>query len=302
MNIAVLGAGTIGQSWIALFLANGYAVSVYDPNPKMEQATRQFVQETEFVLAELGYSNPGTLDRMRFTSNPSDAVLDCHFVQENAPENLAIKHKLYGVIESSLSSDAIILSSTSGLTIELLKDGFEDPSRLVIAHPFNPPHLIPLVEIVGHSSTSSDVIDEVKRFYESIGKFPIELKKSVPGHIANRLQAVMWQEALHLASEGVATLDEIDQVVANGPGLRWSVYGPNRLFSLAGGEEGLMGFVDHLGSSFESWWAGSGRVEFDDHILDLVREYDQKTTPLDLAALRISRDVLISRILKLKLN
>ena len=301
MNIAVLGAGTIGQSWAALFLANGHQVSIYDPNPKMEKVTKKFVKKSAFVLGELGYLHPGTLEAFRFTSDPSDAVLGCHFIQESAPENLAVKHALYGEIEPCLSPEAIVLSSTSGLTLEMLRGGFNDPSRLVIAHPFNPPHLIPLVEVVGHPTTSTDVMKKVQQFYQSIGKVPIELKKSVPGHIANRLQAVVWQEALHLAKEGVATLDEIDRIVANGPGLRWSIYGPTKLFSLAGGEGGLTSFVDHLGPSFESWWTDSGEVQLDQKTLHLLQEYDGQTTSLDRAALRASRDAFLGQILKLKL-
>ena len=302
MNITVLGAGTIGQSWVALFLANGHHVVVYDPDPRMEAVTKQFVLESSSCLAELGYSNPSNMDRLKFISNPSDAVLGSHIIQENAPENLAIKHAIYREIESSLSPTAIICSSTSGFTLEALRDGLNDPSRLVIAHPFNPPHLMPLVEIVGHLGTSLKLMGEVKKFYESLGKTPIELKKSIPGHIANRLQAVLWQEALHLALEGVATLDEIDQVIANGPGLRWSIYGPNKLFSLAAGEEGLQGFVDQLGSSFESWWTDAGDVNFDKRVLSLVQQYDQETTPLSLTNMRTSRDALLVKILKLKLN
>ena len=301
MNIAVLGAGTIGQSWAALFLANGHHVSVYDPDPKTEKVTKKFVQKSAFILAELGYLHSGNVNALRFSSDPSHAVFGCHFIQESAPENLAIKHALYREIESCLLPEAIVLSSTSGLTLEMLRGGFNDPSRLVIAHPFNPPHLIPLVEVVGHPTTSPDVMKQVKQFYQSIGKVPIELKKSVPGHIANRIQAVVWQEALHLAKEGVATLDEIDRIVANGPGLRWSIYGPTKLFSLAGGEGGLRSFMDHLGASFESWWTDSGQVHLDQETLDLLHEYDGQATSLDRTALRASRDELLGQILKLKL-
>lgn len=302
MNITVLGAGTIGQSWVALFLASGHHVVVYDPNPQMESVTKNFILESSSYLAELGYSNSSNMDRLRFVYNAPDAVLGSHFIQESAPEILATKHALYSEIESSLSATAIILSSTSGFTLEALRDGFWDPSRLVIAHPFNPPHLMPLVEIVGHSTTSPKLMAKVKKFYESIGKIPIELKKSIPGHIANRLQAVLWREALHLAAEGVATLDEIDQVIANGPGLRWSIYGPNKIFSLAAGEKGLKGFVDHLGPSFESWWTDAGDVHFDQRVLSLVQQYDQEVTSLDLANMRTSRDALLVKILKLKLT
>jgi 3-hydroxybutyryl-CoA dehydrogenase len=170
----------------------------------------------------------------------------------------------------------------------------------VIAHPFNPPHLIPLVELLGNDKTDPLVMKRVLTFYESLGKVPVELKKSVPGHIANRIQAVVWQEALHLAQEGVASLSDIDKAISHGPGIRWSIYGPNQLFSLAAGDRGLEGFIEHLGSSFQSWWASAGRVEFDAKTMDLVRSKFGKDDQ-DLDALKRYRDELLVRILRAKI-
>ena len=189
----------------------------------------------------LGYSWLWVFRVPRIYNRCSRSGEGCRFIQENAPEDLSLKHALYQEIEPALDSDAVLLSSTSGLTLSELQNGLSNPSRLVIAHPFNPPHLIPLVEVLGNDLTRSGLVAEVLRFYESLGKVPIELKKSVPGHVANRLQAVLWQEVLHLAKEGVASLPDIDKAIANGPGLRWAVYGPHQLFSLAAGDQGSSG-------------------------------------------------------------
>jgi carnitine 3-dehydrogenase len=300
VNIAVLGSGTIGQSWCALFLAAGHSVVAYDPNPMMEERIVAFIAASNSALKSLGYQTAGSFERFRFSQSAADAVLDAEFIQENAPEKIAVKHQLFGEIESYLEPNAVILSSTSGITLEKLQSGLRDPSRIVIAHPFNPPHLIPLVELLGNYETDPLVIERVRKFYESLRKVPVELKRSVPGHVANRIQAVVWQEALHLAQEGVASLSDIDKAIANGPGIRWSIYGPNQLFSLAAGDQGLEGFIEHLGPSFQTWWSSAGRVEFNSETMDMVRnQFSQNDQDLD--AMKIYRDELLVKILKAKI-
>lgn len=300
MNIAVLGSGTIGQSWCALFLAAGHRVMAYDPNPNMQQQILDYITKAQSALDALGYFGSGCSERLEFTTNAQEAVKGSRFVQENAPEDLALKHTLYQEIELALDSDAILLSSTSGFTLTELQHGLSNPSQLVIAHPFNPPHLIPLVEVLGNDLTMPGLVDEVLRFYESLGKVPIELKKSVPGHVANRLQAVLWQEVLHLAKEGVASLPDIDKAIANGPGLRWAVYGPNQLFSLAAGDQGLLGFIQHLGPSFESWWSSAGHVTFDEDTRRLIEQQCVYSDESDADDLKRRRDQIICQILSIR--
>ena len=299
MNIAVLGSGTIGQSWCALFLAAGHQVVAYDPDPAMEASIIRFVNASKSALQSLGYQSAGTLERFRFSPSASDAVQGAELIQENAPEKIDVKHQLFSEIEPHLDPRAVILSSTSGITLEELQAGLKDPSRIVIAHPFNPPHLIPLVELLGNNETDPLVMGRVRTFYEWLRKVPVELKKSVAGHIANRIQAVVWQEALHLAREGVASLADIDKAIANGPGIRWSIYGPNQLFSLAAGDRGLEGFIEHLGPSFQSWWSEAGRIEFDSRTLEIVREHVEQSAG-DLEAMKAYRDELLLKILEAK--
>jgi len=300
LNIAVLGSGTIGQSWCALFLAAGYQVTAYDPNPSRELEIREFVSNSEALLRALGYSHAGSLTDFYFTTDAVKAVEGAKVVQESAPENLALKRQLYRLIESALDPKSAVLSSTSGLTLEMLQTSFSDPSRILIAHPFNPPHLIPLVEVLGNELTAVDLTQWTLSFYEELGKVPIELKKSIPGHIANRLQAVLWQEVLYLAKEGVASLSDIDKAIVNGPGLRWAIYGPNQLFSLAAGAEGLEGFIDRLGPSFQDWWSAAGHVELDTDTRQFIKRNYPSVDENEQKAIKAYRDHLILKILNEK--
>lgn len=300
MNITVLGSGTIGQSWCALFLAAGHEVFAYDPNPNRELEIREFVTNSEVTLRALGYQHAGSLTGFCFTTDAAKAVKGAQVIQESAPENLALKQELYRIIESALDPKSTILSSTSGLTLDMLQIGFPDPSRILIAHPFNPPHLIPLVEVLGNELTAPDLIEWALSFYEGLGKVPIELKKSVPGHVANRIQAVLWQEVLHLAKEGVASLSDIDKAIANGPGLRWAIYGPNQLFSLAAGAKGLEGFIDHLGPSFQGWWSAAGHVELDFDTRQFIEGQYPRIDENECREMKAHRDHLICQILNAK--
>lgn len=267
-RIAVLGAGTIGASWTALFAAAGKSVTVYDPSPDAQSRIYAMIESAAETLRALGHTAAGSTDAVRFTDRPEIAVDGAGFIQENVPERLDIKHELYARIEPTLAPDAIIGTSTSGLMLSELQKGLRDPSRLVLAHPFNPPHLIPLVELMGNDQTRPGVVDSAQAFYESLGKVCIRLNKEAVGHVANRLQAAVWREALHLMNEGVASIGDIDKAMANGPGLRWSVMGPSMLFHLAGGQGGIRHFTDHLGGPMQSWWDALGDAKLTPDVID----------------------------------
>lgn len=271
-NITILGAGTIGMSWAALFAASGRQVTVFDPSPDTETRVKSYVDGAADALAKLGYAQPGDHSRLRFTDDAADAVKDADFIQENVPERLEIKHTLYQQIEPALAADAIIGSSTSGLKLSELQRGFQNPGRFILAHPFNPPHLIPLVELMGNAQTGTGVLETARGFYESLGKECVELTKEVPGHIANRLQAAIWREAIHLAVEGVASVEDIDKAVAYGPGLRWAAMGPNTLLHLGGGPGGIRAFCDHLGTPFQSWWDDLGDPRLTPEVVDTLEQ------------------------------
>jgi carnitine 3-dehydrogenase len=261
-HVAALGGGLIGRSWTALFLASGRSVTVYDPDPATAALVEETVASAWPVLTSLGLVQ-GQRGELTMSADPREAVEGADFVQESIPEQVALKHDLYAAIEPVLSSDAIIASSASGLTLSELQSGWQDPARLVLGHPFNPPHLIPLVEVMGNDRTAAGTVDRARRFYESVGKVTIEIKREVPGHVANRLQAALWREAIHLINEGVATVEDVDTAVSSGPGLRWAVMGPSLLFHLGGDGGGLTTFCERYADSFNRWWDDLGTPHLD---------------------------------------
>ncbi len=261
-RIAVVGAGTIGASWAALFLARGMDVVVCDPAGDAEAQTRARVQAAWPVLAELGHVIEGASPQsLRFEPDLALALAGVDFVQENAPEREDFKIDLFARMDAMLPAHVIVASSSSGLIMSRLQSRCRHPERFVIGHPFNPPHLIPLVEVVGGDKTSAAVIDQSIAFYKAMGKYPIRLNKEVPGHIANRLQAAIWREAIHLAAENVASVADIDAAVSQGPGLRWALFGPHMTFNLGGGAGGLANFMDHLLGPVQTWWDDLGAPE-----------------------------------------
>ncbi len=263
-RVASLGAGVIGQSWTALFLAAGCSVAVFDPDPQTETRVRQAVETAWPVLTELGLTRHGEPDRLWFHPDARAAVEGARFVQESVPERPRTKHELYAAIEPALDPVAVVGSSASGLTLGELQEGWQDPGRFVLGHPFNPPHLIPLVEVMGNTRTDPGVVETARAFYESIGKVTIEVRREVPGHVANRLQAALWREAIHLVNEGVASVEDVDTAVSAGPGLRWAVMGPTMLFHLAAGPGGLAEFCERYEQSFNRWWEDLGTPVLDE--------------------------------------
>lgn len=258
-RVAIVGAGTIGASWAALFLAHGLEVVVSDPAGDAEAQTRARVAAAWPVLKELGRVAEGaSSDALRFEPDLAAALANVDFVQENAPEREDFKIDLFARMDAILPPHVIVASSSSGLIMSRLQSRCQHPERFVIGHPFNPPHLIPLVEVVGGDKTSADTIDRSIAFYQAMGKYPIRLNKEVPGHIANRLQAAVWREAIHLAAENVASVADIDAAVSQGPGLRWALFGPHMTFNLGGGAGGLEQFMHHLLGPVQTWWDDLG--------------------------------------------
>jgi len=294
-HVAALGGGVIGQSWTALFLAAGKSVAVFDPDPAVEQRVRTAVDAAWPVLTKLGLTDQGDPDRLIFCQDAAAAVDGAQFIQESIPERVDLKHELYSAIEPVLGDTAVVASSASGLTLTELQAGWLQPDRFVLGHPFNPPHLIPLVEVMGNERTDAGVVDWTRAFYESVGKATIEVKREVPGHVANRLQAALWREAIHLVNEGVATVDDVDTAVASGPGLRWAAMGPTTLFHLGAGPGGLAAFCDRYADSFNRWWDDLGRLHLDQETVDrLVEGLAPVTATQSVDDLAARRDELIA--------
>lgn len=297
-RVASLGGGVIGQSWTALFLAAGKSVALFDPDPAAEGRVREGVTTVWPTLVTLGLASAAEPpDALVVHRDARTAVEDAQFVQESVPERLEIKHQLYAEIEPALDATAVVASSASGLTLTELQRGWRDPARLVLGHPFNPPHLIPLVEVMGNDRTGDGVVDWARAFYASLGKVTIEVRREVPGHVANRLQAALWREAIHLVNEGVATVEDVDTAVSAGPGLRWAVMGPTLLFHLGGGEGGLATFCDRYTDSFNRWWDDLGRPHLDPETADrLVQGIAASGVPADVGSLAAERDRLLAAV------
>ncbi|MBN3723271.1 3-hydroxyacyl-CoA dehydrogenase NAD-binding domain-containing protein [Burkholderia sp. Ac-20379] len=268
--VSVLGAGTIGASWAALFLAAGLEVDVYDPSAEVEAFVRDYVAHAWPSLERLGLTARGNPDRLRFFGTPEAAVERAQFVQESVPERIEIKHDIYARIEPRLDPRAVVCSSASGLLVKEMQAGWANPGRFILGHPFNPPHLIPLVELLGNERTDADVLPLAEQFYAGCGKTTIRVNKEVPGHVANRLQAALWREAIHLVTEGVASVEDVDKAVYAGPGLRWSVMGPHMLFNLGSGGHGLGVFCERFAPSFHRWWADLGNPVLDTRTIEAL--------------------------------
>lgn len=260
-RVAIVGTGTIGASWATHYLARGFDVTATDPAPAAEKALRSYVDAAWESAATLG-AEPGTSpDRLRFTADMRQAVADADFVQENAPERPELKVKLFADIDEATPPDSIIASSSSGITMSVIQAECRRPERTLIGHPFNPPHIIPLVEVVGGTKTAPETIRDAMSFYAAIGKKPIHLKKELPGHVANRLQAALYREVVHLIEQGVLDVADSDDAVSWGPGLRWGVMGPNLLWHLGGGEGGIQHFMDTLMPRLAGMWQDLGTPE-----------------------------------------
>ncbi len=245
-RIAIVGTGVIGASWAAQYLARGFDVVATDPAPNAEANLRKYVDEAWEQLKDIGLSPGASRDRLSFTANMKEALSKADLVQENGPERPDFKMKLYADMDEATPVDSIIASSSSGITPSVMQSKCQHPERVVVGHPFNPPHIIPLVEVVGGARTSPEAIKQAMAFYTSIGKKAIHVRKELPGHVANRLQAALYREMLYLIEQGVLSVEETDAAVCYGPGLRWGVMGQSLQWHVGGGAGGINHFMEHL--------------------------------------------------------
>jgi carnitine 3-dehydrogenase len=256
--IAVIGAGMVGASWAGLFAAHGHTVRLFDEDPKNLLAGMERARSCADFLVENGLADPKQaatgLVALTSCSDLKSAVKDTAMVQESIVENIEIKKAIFKEIDQHSPRSTLIITSSSGLSITQMQSATQYPERCLAGHPYNPPHLIPLVEIAPGNQTSPDAVEATKRFYESLGKVPIVLKREVPGYLANRMSAALWREAVNLAMEGVASVEDIDKAIQYGPGLRWSVVGPNLTYHLGGGKGGIRYHTMHLLEAKEKIW------------------------------------------------
>ena len=299
-RVGVIGAGTIGASWAAYFLARGMEVQAWDPAPDAEAALRAFVAEAWPTLDGLDVVADGASpDRLTFHAGPAATIDGVEFVQESAPEKLDVKRTLYAEIDTVLPGDVVMASSTSGLIMSKLQSGFTNAARFVVGHPFNPPHLIPLVEVVGGADTAASVVDWSIDFYNAHGKKAIRLNHEAPGHLVNRLQVALWREAMDAVLTGLASVEDVDAAIKYGPGLRLSVMGPFELCHLAGGPKGYSNFLDHFGDALQHWMDNMRRVELTPEVRDKLKMLVAEALgEREFASIAKERDTLLLPVLR----
>jgi 3-hydroxyacyl-CoA dehydrogenase len=300
--IAIIGTGVIGASWTALFLAKGLQVVATDIAPNAEAALRKFVETAWPALTRLGLSPGASQSNLKFTADVAQALAGVDLVQENGPERIDFKQKLYGQLDELLPADVIIASSSSGLTMsEIQKGAAAHPERCVIAHPFNPPHLIPLTEIVGGAKTSEATIQRAAEFYTSIGQRTVRLNKEMPGHVANRLQAALAREVYYLVAEGVVSAADADTAVSWGPGLRWGIMGNMMLNHLGGGPGGIEHFLHQFAGPMAAWWKTLGAPELTPEVQKkLVDSVHAEVGSRSIRELEAERDEVLLGLIELR--
>jgi 3-hydroxyacyl-CoA dehydrogenase len=302
-RVAVIGTGVIGASWAAQFLARGLDVVAWDPAPGAGDALRRAVAAHWPALEAIGLAPGASPDRLRLAATPEAAVEGAPFVQENGPERLDLKRELFARLDAAALPEAILASSSSTLLMSQVQTACAvAPDRVLLGHPFNPPHLIPLVEVVGGALTSEAAIARAMDFYAALGKRPIRLRREITGHVANRLQAALWQEAFHLLREGVAGVEDIDAAIAHGPGLRWALLGPFLNLHLSGGEGGLAALFDKpLWGAVEGMWRELGTVAVDPGLAEAAAAgVAAELAARDPAGMLRQRDAVLLELLRLK--
>lgn len=301
-TVAVVGTGVIGAAWAASFLAAGLDVVATDPAEGAEERLRESLRRTLDIATELSGRSVSDRGALRFVGSVAEAVRDADFVQESGPERLEHKGALLAEIDSIARPGVVVASSTSGLApSELQKFAAVDPGRVLVGHPFNPAHIVPLVEVVPGSATTPDLAQDAVEFYRSIGKKPVLVRAELPGHITNRLQAALWREAYSLVDRGVATVADIDTAISHGPGLRWAIVGPLTAQHLSGGEGGMRHLLEHLGPPTQKWMDDLGEPQLTGELASkLVAGMDEEMIGIDQAGLIADRDRLLVDIMRLK--
>jgi len=302
LRVAVVGAGVIGCGWTSHLLGQGLEVTVTDPAPDARARVYAEVRATLPALVRLGRDTAGWRERLRFTPELAEAVADADVVQENGPEREDLKAALMADLDMLTPATTLLASSSSGtLPSTLASMCPRHPERVVVGHPFNPVHLIPLVEVVGAPDTPAGVVDRAMAFYAGIGKRPIHVRQELPGHLVNRLQVALWREAYSLVERGAATVADIDTAIAHGPGLRWALLGPLLNQHLSGGPGGLAHVLEHLGPPTQRWMDDLGAPRLTPALAEaLVRGVDDELADLDVESMVRSRDELLVDLLAAK--
>ncbi|GAC1571882.1 MAG: 3-hydroxyacyl-CoA dehydrogenase NAD-binding domain-containing protein [Sphingomicrobium sp.] len=300
-RVTVVGAGLIGAGWVATFLAAGRAVAVHDMAPDAETKVREHVARVWPALAERGLAPGASPDAVSFHDLLEEALDGAHFVQENTPEREPVKRALFGRLGAALPVDVLIASSTSNMPVTLLQESCAYPERCVLGHPFNPVHLLPLVEVGGGEKTDRAAVDAAIAFYAAIGKHPVRLEREILGHIANRLTAAMFREAVSLVANGIATVKDVDDALRYGPALKWAIQGQFTTFHTSGGAHGLNGFLKHFGPGIVGRWATMATPDLADEALQtmLADQVVEAHVGQSIAEITMRQDNLLADLIRL---
>lgn len=301
-NVTIIGTGVIGMSWALFFLANGFKVTANDIDPQGDTHLKEFIKKNWGGVIKATVTLEQALKTLHFTTDLKEALKNADFVVENGPERLDFKQKLYNQIDEILPPHVLVGSSTSGLPMSAIQEGVtKHPERFLVTHPFNPPHLMPLVEIVGGKKTKVEYLDTAQAFFDKLGKKTIRLKKEMPGHIANRLAEILFREILYLIQEDAISVTDVDTAVSWGVGLRWGIMGQNMLYHLGGGEGGIehffAGFREPLTSAFKMFKSPDLNDELIAKVTKGVHEEAGKRT---IDELEKKRDDLLVKFIKLR--
>lgn len=299
-NIAVVGTGVIGIGWIARFLSRGYDVCATDPDPLAEEKVYKAIEKVWPTLQQSGLAEDASINRLHFSTSMEDAVRNADFIQENVPEREALKRKVLSEIDHFSKPDAIIASSTSGIKPSILQNDCDNPERVIVAHPFNPVYLMPLVEVIRGEKTGQATIKTAQQLYQSIGMKPLVISHEIEGHIADRLMEAVWRESLHLVNDGIATTEEIDASLVYGPGLRWALMGPFLTMHMAGGDEGMRHMLEQFGPALKLPWTKLEAPELTKTLEDkVISGSEQQADGLSMTELEERRDQFLLELLQL---
>jgi carnitine 3-dehydrogenase len=300
-SVGIVGTGVIGASWAAFYLSRGFDVRATDPADGAEERLRELVASYWPTLEQLGIAPTASQSRLTFSKDLAKVLSGVDFVQENGPERLDIKRDLLARIDAAIPDHVLIATSSSGILISSIQDAAKHPERVILGHPFSPPHIIPLVEVLGGNRTSPEAIAQAIAFYSSIGKKPIQIRREIKGHVTNRLQAALWQEALWLVAQGIASVADIDTAISYGPGLRWGLLGPFLNLEIAGGSGGLAHVLEHLGPPMESWWTDLKPVHLSEQLKQkAVTETKEYLKPYSFEETVNQRDEILIKLIQMK--
>ncbi|MBT5358412.1 MAG: hypothetical protein HOL07_08675 [Rhodospirillaceae bacterium] len=298
-TVGVIGAGTIGSSWAAYFLAHGLKVRCWDPLDGYAENVNALVARAWPIMTELGLADGASLDNLTCYDRITEALDGVQFVQESGPEDAEIKALLMAEIDRDIPEDVVISSSSTALPVSEYQHLAAHPGRIVLGHPFNPPHLMPVVEVGGGKLTETWAVDQAMAFYDAIGKTPIRLRAEIPGHLVNRLQAALYREAVYLVAEGYASVEDIDKAITGGPGLRWAFMGPHMTYHLGGGDGGIRRYLENLGPSQERRWEALGDPQLTDEVKQkIIDGVDAEAHGRTIGELTTDRDATLLKLLK----